>query len=104
MQRRIRKTKSPFKGIIVPILALIILLAIGSYALLGPTGILAWTDYSSALKLREQELAELKQEREALKNRVKLLNRDNVDPDLAGELMRRDLNVVAPDEVIIPLE
>lgn len=80
------------------------LLAIGSYALLGPTGILAWTDYSSAITLRKQELLDLKQERDALKNRVKLLNKDNVDPDLAGELMRRDLNVVAPDEVIIPLE
>lgn len=88
----------------MPIIALLMLLAIGSYALLGPTGILAWTDYNSAIVLRKQELAELKQERDALKNQVRLLNKDNVDPDLAGELMRRDLNVVAPDEVIIPLE
>ncbi len=104
MNRRPRKRKSNLKSIVIPIFALLILLAIGSYALLGPTGILAWTDYKSAITLREQELVTLEQERDALKNRVKLLDKDNVDPDLAGELMRRDLNVVAPDEVIIPLE
>jgi len=104
MKRRSRKSRSNIRGVIVPIIALIILLGIGSYALLGPTGILAWTDYKSAITLKEQELLSLEQERDALKNRVKLLNKDNVDPDLAGELMRRDLNVVAPDEVIIPME
>lgn len=104
MNRRQRKRKSNLKSIVIPIFALLILLAIGSYALLGPTGILAWTDYKSAITLRKQELITLEQERDALKNRVKLLNKDNVDPDLAGELMRRDLNVIAPDEVIIPLE
>lgn len=91
-------------GVMIPFFALLILLGIGTYALLGPTGVLAWTDYKSAIKLREQELSTLEQERDALKNRVRLLDSDNVDPDLAGELMRRDLNVVAPDEVIIPME
>ncbi len=104
MNYRRKKRKSNIQSIVIPILALIILLAIGSYALLGPTGILAWADYKSAITLRQQELITLEQERDALKNRVKLLEKDNVDPDLAGELMRRDLNVVAPDEVIIPLE
>ncbi len=104
MNHRLRKRKSNIKSILIPIFALILLLAIASYALLGPTGILAWADYKSAISLRKQELIDLKQERDALKNRVRLLEKDNVDPDLAGELMRRDLNVVAPDEVIIPLE
>ena len=104
MYRSPRKRKSNIKNIIIPTISLLILLAIGSYAILGPTGILAWTDYKSAINLRKQELITLEQERDALKNRVKLLDKDNVDPDLAGELMRRDLNVVAPDEVIIPLE
>jgi cell division protein FtsB len=49
-------------------------------------------------------LAKLKEERDALRNRQLLLDRDNVDPDLAGELMRKELNVVAPDEVVVPLK
>jgi cell division protein FtsB len=87
-----------------PGIALLALLGIAAYALLGPTGIIAWTDYRSALNDRSVELAKLEKERDALRNRQKLLAHDNVDPDLAGELLRRDLNVVAPDEVVVPLK
>lgn len=92
------------KAIIGPAFGLLALLAIATYALLGPTGIIAWTDYRSAISERKIELDKLEKERDALRNRQKLLRRDNVDPDLAGELMRRDLNVVAPDEVVVPLK
>ncbi len=85
-------------------LALVALLLIAAYALLGPTGIIAWTDYRQALDERTKELAVLEKQRDSLRNRQRLLDRDNVDPDLAGELMRRELNVVAPDEVVIPLK
>lgn len=83
--------------------ALVALLLIAAYALLGPTGVIAWTDYRQALNERTQELAKLEKERDALRNKQKLLDRNNVDPDLAGELMRKELNVVAPDEVVVPL-
>lgn len=103
MARR-RKNPAVIKSVVVPGLALIALLGIATYALLGPTGIIAWTDYRVALRERSAELAKLEKERDALRNRQRLLNRDNVDPDLAGELMRRDLNVVAPDEVVVPMK
>ena len=101
-----RRTHKPayLRSVVGPGLALLALLAIAAYALLGPTGILAWADYRSALHERSGELAKLEQERDALRNRQRLLERDNVDPDLAGELMRKDLNVVAPDEVVVPMK
>lgn len=104
MARRRQKKRAYLKTIIVPAAALLALLGIASYALLGPTGIIAWTDYRAALNERSAELAKLEKERDALRNRQRLLTRDNVDPDLAGELMRKDLNVVAPDEVVVPLK
>ena len=102
----VRSIKKPeyLKSVVGPALALLALLGIALYALLGPTGIIAWTDYRSALGERKIELAKLKKERDALRNRQLLLDRDNVDPDLAGELMRKELNVVAPDEVVVPLK
>jgi len=102
----VRSNKKPeyLKSVVGPALALLALLGIALYALLGPTGIIAWTDYRSALSERKVELAKLKKERDALRNRQLLLDRDNVDPDLAGELMRKELNVVAPDEVVVPLK
>jgi cell division protein FtsB len=53
--------------------------------------------------MRQAELVRLRAERDQLKNRVGLLDPRHVDPDLAGELMRRDLNVVHPDEVVMLL-
>ena len=41
------------KSVIGPALALVALLGIASYALLGPTGIIAWTDYRAALSERK---------------------------------------------------
>jgi cell division protein FtsB len=102
----VRSNNKPeyLKSVVGPALALLALLGIALYALLGPTGIIAWTDYRLALSERKVELAKLKKERDALRNRQLLLDRDNVDPDLAGELMRKELNVVAPDEVVVPLK
>jgi len=87
-----------------PGFALMTLLAIAGYAVLGPTGVLAWGDYQAQLELRGIELAKLQTERDALKNRVELLDPKGVDPDLAGELLRKKLNVVHPDEIIVPLK
>lgn len=39
-----------------------------------------------------------------LRHRVALLNPDQADPDLVTELIRKNLNVVHPDEVVINLE
>jgi cell division protein FtsB len=104
MVRKRKKKPAVMKSVVVPGLSLLALLGIASYALLGRTGIIAWTDYRAALHQRSGELIALEKERDALRNRQKLLNRNNVDPDLAGELMRRDLNVVAPDEVVVQMK
>lgn len=100
-----RRKKNPtiIRSFLVPFVALIALLAIASYALLGPTGIIAWTDYRAALNQQSQQLANLQKERDSLRNRQRLLDQNNVDPDLAGELMRKELNVAAPDEIIVPM-
>ncbi len=101
---RRKRQSGEIKSTVVTGLALIALLLIASYALLGPTGIIAWTDYKQALNERTKTLAALEKRRDSLRNRQRLLDRDNVDPDLAGELMRKNLNVVAPDEIVVPLK
>ncbi|GAA4766834.1 FtsB family cell division protein [Novosphingobium ginsenosidimutans] len=83
-----------------PLFALLFLLGL---ALAGPSGILAWSEYNRTLAEKHAQLEKLKAERDVLKNRVALLNPDNVDPDMAGELLRKDLNVVHPDEMVILL-
>ncbi|WP_234002287.1 MULTISPECIES: septum formation initiator family protein [unclassified Erythrobacter] len=84
--------------------ALAVLLVMGGFAIAGPSGLLAWSENLRLLDQREAQLAELEAERKALANRVALLNPDAADPDMVGELLRKQLNVVHPDEVVIKLE
>lgn len=84
--------------------ALALLLLLTGFAIAGPTGLLAWSENLAALEAREARVAALTEKRDALKNRVELLDPEGADPDLAGELLRRNLGVLHADEVMITLE
>lgn len=86
-----------------PALALIVVGTFAGHAVAGPNGILAWGGYHRALKERQVELAQIEQERARLKHRSDLLDPRKADPDMADELVRKDLGLVRPDEVIVPL-
>lgn len=88
----------------LPALALIVVGTFAGHAIAGPNGILAWGGYHRALKERQAELAQLEQERAQLKHRSDLLDPNKADPDMADELVRKDLGLVRPDEVIVPLD
>jgi len=86
------------------IAALGVLLALAGFAVAGPTGLLAWSENAAALEARKAEIARLAAERDALRNRVRLLDPEAADPDLASELVREQLGVIHEDEVVITLE
>jgi cell division protein FtsB len=86
-----------------PALALIVVGTFAGHAIAGPNGILAWGGYHRALEQRKSELAELQREKAQLKHRSALLDPRKADPDIADELVRKDLGLVRPDEVIVPL-
>lgn len=93
-----------WQTLFAPGLALAALLAIAGYAVMGPTGLLAWSEYRAQLGQRQVVLSKLEEKQAALENRVALLDPDGADPDLVGELLRGEQNVVHPDEIIIPLK
>ncbi len=86
-----------------PAPALIVVGTFAGHAIAGPNGIPAWGGYHRALQQRQAELAQLEQERAALKHRSDLLDPRKADPDIADELVRKQLGLVRPDEVIVPL-
>ena len=88
----------------MPALALIVVGTFAGYAIAGANGLLAWGGYHRSLEERKVELAQLEAERERLRHRSALLDPRKADPDRADELVRKDLGLVRPDEVIIPLE
>ena len=80
------------------------LLVMAGLAIAGPSGLFAWSENLRLRDAREERLARLQVDRDRLKNRVDLLDRNHADPDLAGELVRSQMGVVHPDEVVIRVE
>ena len=86
-----------------PALALIVIGTFAGHAVAGPNGLFAWGGYHRDLETRKVELAKLEAERAQLRHRSALLDPRKADPDMADELVRRDLGLVRADEVILPL-
>jgi cell division protein FtsB len=91
------------RRVAMPALAVVIVGTFAGHAIAGENGILAWGSYHRALQQRQAELAQIEQERAELKHRSELLNPNKADPDMADELVRKNLGLVRPDEVIVPL-
>jgi cell division protein FtsB len=84
--------------------ALAVLLALTGFAIAGPTGLLAWSENVAALDQRKAEINRLAEHRDALRNRVILLDPQAADPDLASELVRENLGLMHEDELVISLD
>lgn len=86
-----------------PALALIVMAFFGGYAVVGQNGILAYGDYKRELAARTASYVALDKQRAVLKNRVALLDPRHANPDMVEELVRKQLKLAHPDEVIVPL-
>ena len=86
-----------------PALAVLVVGNFAGYAIAGPNGLLAWGGYHRDFKERKVELAKLQEQKAKLQHRSKLLDPNKADPDMADELVRRDLGLVRTDEIIVPL-
>ena len=88
----------------MPALALLVVGTFAGHAIAGPNGLFAWRGYSQQLEVRKTELAALQAERTELKHKSALLDPRRADPDLADEMVRKDLGLVRADEVVVPLD
>lgn len=104
MGRAAEKSVGLIRRAALPALALAIIGTFTGHAVAGPNGLFALGGYHRDLTERRAELAKLEAERDRLKHRSALLDPRKADPDIADELVRRDLGLVRPDEVIVPLE
>ena len=98
------KSLGMIRRMVWPAVAALVVGSFAGHAVAGPNGLLAWGGYHRDLQQRKAELASLEAQRTELRHRSKLLDPRKADPDMADELVRRDLGLVRSDEVIIPLE
>ncbi|WP_054947832.1 FtsB family cell division protein [Novosphingobium mathurense] len=99
--RTMRPEPNIAKERLVQGLSLAVLLLMGAFVIAGPSGLIAWGENQRLLEQRRADLASLKLERARIQNRVDLLDPKHVDPDLAGELLRGNLNVARSDEMVM---
>ena len=88
----------------LPAVGLLVIANFVGYAVVGDNGVLSWGDYRRMKAERAVQLGQLEAEKARLAHRANLLDPRRADPDLAEELVRRDLGLVRPDEVIIELD
>lgn len=96
LNRTLRRAALPAAG-------LVLIAFFGAYAVFGSNGLLAYGDYQRQLAKRERDYQVLDQRRAVLRNRVALLDPDHANPDMVDEMTRKQLNVVRPDEMVVPL-
>ncbi|MFL6846058.1 MAG: FtsB family cell division protein [Allosphingosinicella sp.] len=99
-----RNTFETIKRAALPALAILIIANFLGYAIMGANGILSWGDYRRQKAERLVQLADLNAEKARLAHRAALLDPAHADPDLVDEMVKKELGVVRPDEVVIPLE
>lgn len=82
-------------------------LAIGAYfvnhAVSGSSGLIALDEIRTRKAELLAERRAIEARRAMLEQRIALLDPAGADPDYADELVRRELGVIHPDEIIVPL-
>jgi cell division protein FtsB len=99
-----RNTLATIKRAALPAVAFLVIANFLGYAVVGDNGILSLGDYRTLKAEKAIELAQLEEEKARLSHRAALLNPRSADPDLADEMVRSELGVVRPDEVIIEIK
>jgi cell division protein FtsB len=85
----------------IQVLAACLLLYFGYHLVQGDRGLFAWWGLNDKLVRAETTLGKLHLERQSLRRRVALLQRAYLDEDMLDEQVRRMLNLVHPNEVVI---
>jgi cell division protein FtsB len=87
----------------LPAVCLAVLAYFLNHAIGGRSGLLALDDIrqQKAALIAQQQAIEAR--RRMIEQKIALLDPAGADPDYADELVRRQLGVIHPDEIIVPL-
>ena len=99
-----RRFSENVQGMIVPVICAAVTVYFGYSGIMGPRGLIVWSNTKSELAVARRDLAELKTKRQALQHRIALLDDKALDPDLLEEVARSILALGRPDEVSVPRE
>jgi cell division protein FtsB len=97
----LREMRRRAKVLIGPVLGLALTGYFAYNLIEGDRGLRAWMRITQELRQAKSNLADVASERAALDRRVANMRPDHLDPDLLDTQVRRNLDVAAPDEIVI---
>jgi cell division protein FtsB len=97
----LREMRRRAKVLIGPVLGLALTGYFAYHLIEGDRGLRAWMRITQELRQAKSNLADVASERAALDRRVANMRPDHLDPDLLDTQVRRNLDVAAPDEIVI---
>ncbi|HEX3863790.1 MAG TPA: septum formation initiator family protein [Stellaceae bacterium] len=97
----LREMRRRAKALVGPVLGMALTGYFAYHLVEGDRGLLAWARLTKELRLANEDYTAVDTERAALDHRVANLRSDHVDPDLLDAQARKNLDVVAPGEIVI---
>ena len=95
-RRRVRAVSGPVLAV-----SLVCYFAYNLFA--GDRGLLAWLHLNQELRDAQATYSAVHADRQNLERRVALLRPEHIDPDMLDERARAVLQLVGPNEIVIPL-
>jgi cell division protein FtsB len=97
----LREMRRRAKVLVPPVMGLALTGYFAYHLVEGDRGLRAWVQVTQELRLAKENLSAVAADRAALDHRVSHMRPDHVDPDLLDSQVRRTLDAVAPDEIVI---
>ena len=97
----LREMRRRAKVLVGPVLGLALTGYFAYHLVEGDRGLRAWMRITQELRQAKSNLAEVAAERATLDRRVANMRPEHLDPDLLETQVRRNLDVAAPDEIVI---
>lgn len=98
-----REIRRRARGLAGPFLGILLTGYFGYHLVEGDRGLRAWVRISQELRQAKEQLAAASAKRTELQHRVAHMRADHVDPDLLESQIRKTLDVLRPDEIVIPV-
>ena len=97
----VREMRRRAKVLVAPVMGLALTGYFAYHLVEGDRGLRAWLRIAQELHLAKATLAVVDADRAALEHRVSHMRADHVDPDLIDSQVRKTLDVVSPNEIVI---
>ena len=98
-----REIRKRVRALTWPVIAIMVTGYFGYHLVEGDRGLRAWVRLSQELRQAQDQSTVASAKHAELQHRVMHMRADHVDPDLLESQIRKTLDVLRPDEIVIPM-